>query len=144
MPTPIPSRQSGSERRRDASARASKTFAKIAVDELRATAGKTCAQALFGSAAPERRPVAVTDGRLEPSRLDGALCGVAVRASDPAAASVRVTGALAGASSAPRPDAGGQIYWLKDGARQKLVYEVQALSKDGGAIGDPVRHELAP
>ena len=116
----------------------------VAIDELRAPSGKTCAQALFGSSAPERRPVAVVDGQLEPSRLDASLCGVAIRAADPAAASVRVTGALSGASSAPQPDAGGQNYWFKEGLRQKLVYEVQALSKDGGAIGDPVRHEVSP
>jgi hypothetical protein len=115
----------------------------VAIDELRARAGKTCAQALFGSAAPERRPVAVSEGKLEPSRLDGSLCGLAIRAVDPAA-SFRVTGALAGASSAPRPDGGGQIYWFKDGQRQKLLYEVQALSKDEATVGDPVRHEVSP
>lgn len=116
----------------------------VAIDELRAPAGKTCAQALFGSAPPERRRVAFADGRFAPSRLDASFCGLAIRAADPAAASIRVTGALAGASSAPRTDAAGQIYWFKDGQRQKFVYEVQALSKDGGAIGDPVRHEVEP
>lgn len=118
----------------------------VALDELRAPAGRTCAQVLFGSAVAERRavPLAGPDA-FEPSRLDASLCGIALRPVDAARAALTVSGALGAASTPPRSAPGGGLaYMLKAGVAQKIVYQVHVQMKDGSGSPVVLRHEIAP
>ncbi|MFD1333807.1 hypothetical protein ACFQ4O_17520, partial [Methylopila musalis] len=115
----------------------------LTVEEIRAPAAGSCAQALFGSAQPERRPVAIdATAAAAPSRLDGRLCGLSFHAAD---ASIRLSGGLAAVSIAPRMEPGGGVtYLLRSNVTQNVVYEVQAVSNTDGRVVQRLVHQLVP
>ncbi|MEH3143815.1 MAG: hypothetical protein PGN34_00280 [Methylobacterium frigidaeris] len=104
----------------------------LRVEELRAPAGSSCRRVAFGADPAERRPVPVEAGdRLVPSRLAPDLCGIAVRALLPGMR-IEVGAELRDAAlPAARLGDGAQAYFLREGARQNLVYAVQALPGEG-------------
>ncbi|GJD58505.1 hypothetical protein [Methylobacterium dankookense] len=107
----------------------------ILVQELVAPAGSSCRRVAFGADTPERRTVPVAEhGRLRPSRLAPELCGLAFRPSD-SGARLLVGPELAAAALPPTrlPD-GAQAYFLREGARQNLVYGVQAIPQAGRTV----------
>lgn len=111
--------------------------ATLRVEELRAPPGSSCRRVAFGADPPERRPVAVeAEGRLAPSRLAPELCGLAVRAEAPGLR-IEVGPELRGAALPPvRLADGAQGYFLREGARQNLVYAVQAVPEAGAPTPD--------
>jgi hypothetical protein len=120
--------------------------AAIVVEELTAPARSTCRRVAFGADAPERRPVPEEgDGRLRPSRLEPALCGLAFRSAVPGGR-IEVGPELRAASLPPSPLAdGAQAYFLREGGRQNLVYAVQAVPAAGSdpAAASRLSHALA-
>ncbi|WP_331317684.1 hypothetical protein [Methylobacterium mesophilicum] len=105
----------------------------IHVSELRAPAGSSCRRVAFGADPPERRPVPAGSGdHLPASRLTPDLCGIAVGA-DPGLR-VQVGRELRDAAlPAVRLADGALGYFLREGARQNLVYAVQAVPEAGSA-----------
>jgi hypothetical protein len=106
----------------------------VRVDELVAPARSSCRRVAFGADPPERRPVPEeADGRLRPSRLAPDLCGLAFRPARPGGR-IEVGPELRAASLPPSAlDDGAQAYFLREGARQNLVYAVQAVPEAGAA-----------
>ena len=104
----------------------------IRVEELRPPPGSSCRRVAFGADPPERRAVPVeAEGRLAASRLAADLCGLAVRAEAPGLR-VEVGPELRAAALPPvRLADGAQGYFLREGARQNLVYAVQAVPEAG-------------
>ncbi|KQP40060.1 hypothetical protein ASF49_21395 [Methylobacterium sp. Leaf104] len=115
----------------------------ILAEELVAPAGSSCRRVAFGADPPERRPIpAEALGKLRASRLAPDLCGLAFRPGR-TGARLAVDPTLAAATLPPTrlPD-GAQAYFLREGARQNLVYAVQAIP-DAGAAGSSERYEHA-
>ena len=71
------------------------------------------------------------EGRLRPTRLTPELCGLAFRPAAPGGR-IEVGPELRAASLPPSAlDDGAQAYFLREGARQNLVYAVQAVPEAG-------------
>ena len=106
----------------------------IRVDELVAPARSSCRRVAFGADPPERRPVPeAAEGRLRPTRLAPELCGLAFRPALPGGR-IEVGPELRAASLPPSAlDDGAQAYFLREGARQNLVYAIQAVPEAGAA-----------
>ncbi|MGU3538034.1 hypothetical protein [Methylobacterium sp. A54F] len=106
----------------------------VLVDELVAPARSSCRRVAFGADPPERRPVpAESEARLRPSRLTPELCGLAFRPAAPGGR-IEVGPELRAASLPPTAlDDGARAYFLREGARQNLVYAVQAVPEAGAA-----------
>jgi hypothetical protein len=106
----------------------------VRVDELVAPARSSCRRVAFGADPPERRPVPEeADGRLRPTRLAPDLCGLAFRPAVPGGR-IEVGPELRAASLPPSAlDDGAQAYFLREGARQNLVYALQAGPEAGAA-----------
>jgi hypothetical protein len=121
--------------------------APLTVFEVRAPAGRSCRQLLFAAAALEQRPVPLDGGGFAATRLDPALCGLAIRARDPRTMSVEVSPALIAASlPVSRQRDGSQLLFLRDHLRQNVVYTLQVFAEDGARrrpLGS-FRHELIP
>lgn len=118
--------------------------AALRIEELRAPPGSSCRRVAFGAEPPERRPVPTeAPGRFAPSRLAPELCGIAVRA-DARGMRVEVGPELRAAALPPvRLADGSQGYFLREGARQNLVYVVQAVPEAGvGPPGGRLVHAL--
>jgi hypothetical protein len=118
----------------------------IAISEIRAPAGASCKNVLFGSAS-ERRPVTIgADLQARPSRLDETLCGIALKPLLPGLV-LDIDGELASLSVPATVEADGtQGYFLRANIRQKIVYRVQIKGKaaDGKSVNVTIRHEFAP
>nr|WP_232629922.1 hypothetical protein [Methylobacterium sp. Leaf118] len=113
---------------------------------MRPPPGSSCRRVAFGADAPERRPVPVEAAdRLAPSRLGPDLCGLAVRAEAPGLR-IEVGPELRAAALPPvRLADGAEAYFLRAGARQNLVYAVQANPETGaGTVGVRLVHALTP
>ncbi|MGU3668130.1 hypothetical protein ACLBX9_28415 [Methylobacterium sp. A49B] len=106
----------------------------VRVDELVAPTRSSCRRVAFGADPPERRPVPQeAEGRLRPTRLTPELCGLAFRPAAPGGR-IEVGPELRAASLPPSAlDDGAQAYFLREGARQNLVYAVQAVPEAGAA-----------
>lgn len=106
----------------------------VRVDELFAPARSSCRRVAFGADPPVRRPVPQeAEGRLRPTRLAPELCGLAFRPAVPGGR-IEVAPELRAASLPPSAlDDGAQAYFLREGARQNLVYAVQAVPEAGAA-----------
>ena len=116
----------------------------IHVSELRAPAGSSCRRVAFGADPPERRPVPAESGdHLTASRLTPDLCGLAIGAEP--GLRVQVGPELRDAAlPAVRLADGALGYFLREGARQNLVYTVQAVPEAGtGAVAGRLVHTLA-
>ena len=109
-------------------------YAPVFVDELVAPTRSSCRRVAFGADPPERRPVPEeAEGRLRPTRLVPELCGLAFRLAVPGGR-IEVGPELRAASLPPSAlDDGAQAYFLREGARQNLVYAVQAVPEAGAA-----------
>ena len=105
---------------------------RVHVAELRAPAGSSCRRVAFGADPPERRPVRAEAGdRLAASRLTPDLCGLAIGAEQ--GLRVQVGAELRDAALPAIRLADGTLgYFLREGARQNLVYTVQAVPEAGG------------
>ncbi|XYD10482.1 hypothetical protein R1A27_08420 [Methylobacterium sp. NMS12] len=115
----------------------------IHVSELRAPAGSSCRRVAFGADPPERRPVPAESGdHLAASRLTPDLCGLAIGVEPGLRAQVGPELRDA-ALPAVRLADGALGYFLREGARQNLVYTVQAVPEAGtGAAAGRLVHAL--
>jgi hypothetical protein len=118
----------------------------LTAEEIRAPAGSSCRNVLFGSARGERYPIAaITSERLTDSRLSQNLCGLAFR-TPMTGTSIEIGGDLA-PLVVPGPNAdlnGGKTVFLRDNIRQNVAYTVQLYKQDGSnrKLLTSIAHEL--
>jgi hypothetical protein len=153
-PEPVPSQTAASPAKTEptpaklepVTAIGASSSALLTAEEIRAPAGASCRNVLFGSARGERYPiVAMTSERLTDSQLAQNLCGLAFHTAI-AGASIEI-GAELTPLVVPGPAAdlnGGKTVFLRDNIRQNVAYSVHLYKQDGSnrRLLVSVAHEL--
>jgi len=119
---------------------------RVVISEIRAATGKTCRQALFDRSARVRHAVSpLDDTTFTPSRLEDALCGIAIKL---VVATDRVTaeeGDLKAEIKDPAPEPGDAIsYFLHDKRPQNIVYQIHVSgeTESGQPRTDVIHHAI--
>jgi hypothetical protein len=119
---------------------------RVVISEIRAAPGDDlgCKRPLFGLSAAVRHAVTpIDDTTFKPSRLEGTLCGIAIK-TVVATDRFKVEGDLAAASVLTKVEGGETTYLLRANLQQNIVYQIQVSGEtaSGQLRTDVIRHAI--